>query len=820
MIEVKPFKPQNFGRYLLTERIAVGGMAEIFKAKLFGAMGFQRELVIKRILPQYAEDAEFLRMFITEAKLVCHLVHPNILQVHELGELDGQYFIGMEYVHGIDARQMWRTLAKRRQRLPGVLALFVVAEFLKGLDYAHRAVGADGELLGVVHRDVSPSNVLISFRGDVKIGDFGIALVQQESKTQAGVLKGKYGYMSPEQVAGLKVVDHRSDIFTSGIVLAELLLGRRLFLGRSDFETLDKVMNVRLDILDRHENALPDDVVRIVRNALQRKVAERYQSAREFHEDISEFLYKRNERITNETLASFVAHHVTPYLVERVGADSGSSIPEESGGLVDEASGTPSPPRSPRVPSAIIPRDAELSPESKGKKGSQSGENLLEEVSSSFRSGEFSDLIKDEKPLLTTEANLQEEPSDPELAATPQSSISAPIEQPQKIAVPPPAIQGPPTTHEPPIPLWENIIDEKSGQFGAIPQLDLVEDVGIGLELDLSPGLEVQRDSDGILEAPLFGQSGAGEELDLSGSFEDTTPLASQKPILDKGEPSVMISARLASAQETKAKDRPDFAGTLSMRTVTKVLFRFCVAKETGLLTITGPRSASAQSAKDAWVREMITRTTNRKVASPSELTCEIHLVEGQPHLVSSDRNEETLIGYLLRQEILTEREVERALTANPHRGYVAAMLTAGLMAPLHVSRHTTSLVVDEVVNSFLWTEGNFAFYRGKKCSDESFPTDLDSLGLILKGTAILTQKVLDSYFVALGNRTLVAKNTPPVRIDEFQQNELMINLFRVLNRPQTIAEAMGSCTHLDTPLNLKRALYTLIECEMMEVGN
>jgi len=157
-------------------------------------------------------------MFITEAKLVCHLDHPNIVQVHELGEIDGQYYIAMEYVNGIDGRHLWRTLAKRKQRLPGLLALFIVSEFLKGLDYAHRAVGPDGQLLGVVHRDVSPSNILISYRGDVKIGDFGIALVQQESKTQAGVLKGKFGYMSPEQVAGMKV-DHRSDIFAAGIVL-------------------------------------------------------------------------------------------------------------------------------------------------------------------------------------------------------------------------------------------------------------------------------------------------------------------------------------------------------------------------------------------------------------------------------------------------------------------------------------------------------------------------------------------------------------------------------------------------------------------------
>jgi serine/threonine protein kinase len=324
----KPFKPEQFGRYLLTEKIATGGMAEIFNAKIFGAMGFEKSVVIKRILPQFAEDSEFLRMFITEAKLVCHLEHPNIVQVNELGEIDGLYYIAMEHVNGIDARHLWRTLAQRKQRLPGLLALFIVSEFLKGLDYAHRAVGPDGKLLGVVHRDVSPSNILISYRGDVKIGDFGIALVQQESKTQAGVLKGKFGYMSPEQVAGMKV-DHRSDIFAAGIVLAELLLGRRLFLGQSDFETLDKVLNVRLDVLDEHENALPSEVVKIVRRALRRELAERYQSAQEFCDSIVEFLYDRRTRITNETLAAFIAEHVSPYLLR--GGSRELSAPSVSG---------------------------------------------------------------------------------------------------------------------------------------------------------------------------------------------------------------------------------------------------------------------------------------------------------------------------------------------------------------------------------------------------------------------------------------------------------------------------------------------------------
>ena len=344
------FQPVKFGRYMLAERIAIGGMAEIFLAKVSGAMGFEKSVVIKRILPQYIDDADFLRMFITEAKLVCYLDHPNIIQVQELGEVKGHYYIAMEYVNGIDGRQLWRTLAKRKQRLPGVLSMFIVSEFLKGLDYAHRAMGPDGKLLGVVHRDVSPSNVLISYRGDVKIGDFGIALVEHENKTKGGVLKGKYGYMSPEQVHGTKV-DHRSDIFSAGIVLSELLLGRRLFMGRNDFETLDNVMNARLDVLDRSEKALPPDVVKIVRKALTRDYNMRYQSAREFHDDILELLYKQGERISNETLAAFVGQHVVPYFKRHGGSETSGSGSTASPNI-----------RSPVLPGGIVPNEKDLTP--------------------------------------------------------------------------------------------------------------------------------------------------------------------------------------------------------------------------------------------------------------------------------------------------------------------------------------------------------------------------------------------------------------------------------------------------------------------------
>src|SRR6478736_6696311 len=204
------FVPSTFGRYQLLERLAVGGMAEIFRARQAGAHGFEKILVIKRILPHLAADPEFLAMFIDEAKIQCALMHPKIVQVFEFGEVDHQYYIALEFIDGMDTLGLLRACAHRRQRLPVRLAVHIASEVLDALDYAHSQRGPDGAPLGIVHRDVSPSNVFIS-----KLGDFGIARVvekSRQSKTQAGTLKGKYGYMAPEQVVGGEI-DGRADEF-------------------------------------------------------------------------------------------------------------------------------------------------------------------------------------------------------------------------------------------------------------------------------------------------------------------------------------------------------------------------------------------------------------------------------------------------------------------------------------------------------------------------------------------------------------------------------------------------------------------------------
>ncbi len=304
--------PSPFGRYTLVERLATGGMAEVFKAKITSAHGFEKLLVIKRILPQLAADRNFVSMFIDEAKLTAQLIHPKIVQVIDFGEVKGQYFIALEFIDGFDALALLRGSAQKQLRLPMPICMFIAMEVLDALDYAHNAKDAEGRPMRLVHRDISPSNVFLARRGDVKLGDFGIAHAQErESKTQAGTLKGKYGYMSPEQVLGA-TLDGRSDLFAVGIVLAEMLMGRRLFSAPNDLDVLLMVRDGRLERLDKHARDLPASLDHIVRKALAKKVVDRYQTAGEFRDALADLLFQSGMRVSPSDIGRISTDFLDP----------------------------------------------------------------------------------------------------------------------------------------------------------------------------------------------------------------------------------------------------------------------------------------------------------------------------------------------------------------------------------------------------------------------------------------------------------------------------------------------------------------------------
>ncbi len=299
-------KPIPFGKYYLLERINVGGMAEVFRAKAYGVEGFERLVAVKRILPNIAEDKDFITMFVDEAKIAVQLNHANIAQIFDLGVVDGAYYIALEHIHGRDLRAIFDRCRQRTEPMPIAQACFVLMKVCEGLDYAHNKRDQSGRELSLVHRDVSPQNVLVSFEGEVKLIDFGIAKAAGKgSKTQAGILKGKFGYMSPEQVRGLPI-DRRSDIFSCGIVLYELLTGERLFIGESDFSTLEKVRNVEILPPSTYNRKIPDELERIVLKALSKDVEERYQNAIDLHDELQAFVYTAGEFYSRKDLASWM----------------------------------------------------------------------------------------------------------------------------------------------------------------------------------------------------------------------------------------------------------------------------------------------------------------------------------------------------------------------------------------------------------------------------------------------------------------------------------------------------------------------------------
>ncbi|TXD32254.1 protein kinase, partial [Lujinxingia vulgaris] len=294
---------RKLGRYELTRRLAKGGMGEIYLARARGAGGFEKRVIIKTILPHLAEEEEFVTKFLDEGRIVVQLTHGNIVPVFDMGEQDGEYFIAMEYVEGLDLREVLKRLDASGEQLPVEHALHIAAEICKGLGYAHRKSDEQGRPLSIVHRDVSPSNVLISREGEIKIIDFGIARAAGRlSQTANGRIQGKCCYMSPEQTRG-QPLDHRSDIFACGVVLYEMLTGRRPFEGRTDLESLELVRRCEFDPPGVLRPEVPGEVDQIIERALAVDPDARYQNIEDLYVDLQHAIYAVGQAVTSQGLA-------------------------------------------------------------------------------------------------------------------------------------------------------------------------------------------------------------------------------------------------------------------------------------------------------------------------------------------------------------------------------------------------------------------------------------------------------------------------------------------------------------------------------------
>ncbi|MES1171837.1 MAG: serine/threonine-protein kinase [Bacteroidota bacterium] len=294
-------------RYRITERVASGGMAEVFKGVAESLQGFRKNIALKRILPALTQNKKFVAMFLDEARLSLSLQHANIVQVFDIGHSEDTYFIVMEYVDGVDLKALIEWRRRIGKRLPTAVSLYIVNEICKGLGYAHEMVNPDtGRPLGIVHRDISPPNVLISKQGEVKVVDFGLAkATSQLETTDPGVVKGKMSYLSPEAARG-EDVDSRADIFATGILLYELLTGKRLFYGETDYQTVELVRNAKVPPIKAQNPEVEQELEAVVRRALAKRKEDRFQTATDLQDALAHYSYSRGLKVIARDVADLV----------------------------------------------------------------------------------------------------------------------------------------------------------------------------------------------------------------------------------------------------------------------------------------------------------------------------------------------------------------------------------------------------------------------------------------------------------------------------------------------------------------------------------
>lgn len=302
---MKDFEPKKFGKYQLLQKIAVGGMAELYRSKVIRAHGFEKLVAIKKILPHLTDQGNLVKAFIDEAKLAALLQHENIVQIYDFGSIDDEYFIAMEYLFGKDLRKLNHKAKETDVSLGLENTLYIVSRICAGLDYSHHLKDLQGKPLNIIHRDINPQNIFLTYEGQVKIIDFGIAkAASHNSTTHEGLIKGKLAYMSPEQATG-KTIDHRSDIFSTGIILYELLAGRQMFEGET-MEVYSLVREARYEPLDKLMPDLPAKLHEIVERALAKEPDQRYQTCGEMLADLEECIFELSVRPNTRSFANFV----------------------------------------------------------------------------------------------------------------------------------------------------------------------------------------------------------------------------------------------------------------------------------------------------------------------------------------------------------------------------------------------------------------------------------------------------------------------------------------------------------------------------------
>ncbi len=469
---------ENYGNYQLIKRLAMGGMAQIYLARQRGPEGFEKQVVVKRILPHLGENQEFVQMFLDEARIAARLNHPNIVQIFDLGAQDDSFFIAMEYIHGEDLRRVWKKADRAGTPIPVPLVCRIIIEACAGLDYAHKKTDAQGKPLGIVHRDVSPQNILLTFDGRVKVVDFGIAkAADQATVTRSGVLKGKYSYMSPEQAAGQRL-DCRSDIFALGVVLHELLTCNRLFKRATDMATLQAVAECEIVPPSQVNPRVPKDLDAVVMKALTRRPEDRYADAAQLQLALEDWLSGHQRPSSSAHVADFMKNLYAARLAEE--ARLGDVLVEDSESLPPEGRSLERPVDRKSAETVAAPRPQDSERQERTPRTPPRGSRSEPRGSSERRSSEATRTLD-----IRRAAELPQEPRSADRPAARASRVkhqalpaSAPVLEPTYVPAPAPL--------HVPAPVPES--RKKNRLAVGIVAAGVLVGVGLGAWLGLRPG--------------------------------------------------------------------------------------------------------------------------------------------------------------------------------------------------------------------------------------------------------------------------------------------------------------------------------------------
>jgi serine/threonine protein kinase len=778
--------PIAFGRYHLVERLAVAGMAELYLADVKGDHGFAKRVVIKRILPQLAADPHFTQMFIAEAKITARLMHPKIAQTHRLGHEDGQLFIEMEYVDGLDVLAMLRECAHRRVRLPAEVSVYVMKEVLDGLDFAHRLVDDAGHPLNIVHRDISPSNVLVSRRGNVKLVDFGIAqAAASEQQTKAGTLKGKYGYMSPEQVMGGQL-SARSDLFSVGVVLSEMLMGRRLFAAPNELDVLLMVRDVDLGRLERYGSHVPPELDALLRHALKKDPGDRFASAAEMREALDEWLFQSRLRIPAGRVGELVeslyedAHQRRRAGLDEMGvsdvAPQAPPLPDMAGEVAVSATGT--------APGLISSGalDSEIDGIPAGHSHVLGGADMLSQEEIELAGPAVSLRKEDTEPDPQPDPQSKREPPDDDLALSEEVDIDlSGLDSGRTIETLPPKVDPQPRWHRAASRFGRRIAARRSDAVGVTDSIPIIYDD------EQSTGVRYPTISAAVVSVSAESRDPSARDFDDSGvpglmaEAQDIRSGAVRLPTLAEIALSpIPVPPTLDEISETPAQQ-----GDLSMTSPIRMLFELISARADGLL-----------------------------VVSVGGIRKEIFFRTGIPIYVSSNMASELFGAYLVGEGAVSSGELDMALAMMPHFGGKLGdtLVGLGLMKPLDVFRLLTRQIRHKLVDVCTWSKGSYTWYPNRENTREAFPIDLDPYEVLGAGALALRDDFLWKWSESLHGMRPRAAERPHIRPEQLKLGRIGREVLNMLDGRAAVSDLLARRPGNDERVQFLRILFLFLE--------